>query len=116
MTNKMIHVLYGEAVNYTDPDAFASDSAMSVLNPEDPEQEIDLAVFNQLRVLWHVANDPFKDFLRMLGIKQSECAIRFCIPLRTVQSWALRERDCPRYIRIMMAELTGILKLREDVS
>lgn len=48
---------------------------------------------------------PFRDLLAMLGLTQSECARRFGIPLRTVQSWALGERQCPAYVRRMMAEL-----------
>lgn len=113
MTNKQIYRLYGETSNYTDPDAFASDAALSILDPDDPGQEVDMALFEQLRVLWHVANDPFKSLLGRMGLKQTECSTRFCIPLRTVQDWAGERRTPPPYVRLMMAEAVGIVKLRD---
>jgi len=112
MTDKQFYTLYGEAANYSDPDAFASDVALSLLPPDNPEQEVDIALVDQLHVLWHVANAPFKDLLALLGLNQTQCAVRFCIPLRTVQGWALGERQAPPYVRLMMAELTGVIKLR----
>ena len=51
---------------------------------------------------------PFRDLLAALGLSQTECSRRFGIPLRTVQGWANETRHCPPYIRLMMAELTGI--------
>jgi len=112
MTDKQFYTLYGEATNYPDPDAYASDVSLSLLDPDDPGQEVDMALVDQLRTLWHVANAPFKDLLALLGLNQTQCATRFCIPLRTVQGWALGERQAPPYVRLMMAELTGIINLR----
>lgn len=112
MTDKQIYTYLGEAAKYDDPDAFASDVTLSILNPDDPAQDADMALFKQLRTLWHVACDPFRQFLDLLGLTQTQCSVRFCIPLRTVQSWAIGERISPHYIRLMMAELTGALNLR----
>lgn len=113
MTDKHIWRLYEEAANYTDPDAFASDAVLSLLDPDDPGQEVEMASFDQLRTLWHVANDSFKALLTRIGLNQTQCAIRFCIPLRTVQGWAGEQRTPPPYLRLMMAEATGVLDLRE---
>ena len=112
MTDKQIYTSFGEITNYTDPDAYASDIALSLLDPENPDQKIDMVIFDQLCTLWHVANDNFRDFLNLLGMTQTQCATRFCIPLRTVQGWALEERSAPLYIRLMMAELSGIINIR----
>ena len=114
MTDKQIYRLYGEAANCTDPDAFASDATLSLLDPDDPGQEVDAELFAQLRTLWHVANDHFKGLLELMGLNQTQCATRFCIPRRTIQNWAGGHRPCPPYIRLMMAELTGIVRLRDD--
>ena len=58
-----------------------------------------------------IATLPFRDFLRRLGLSQSECSRRFGIPLRTVQGWASIStgafRECPYYVRQMMAEIMG---------
>lgn len=113
MTDKQIYLLFGEAANYTDPDAFASDAALSLLDPDDPGQEADAGLFEQMRTLWHVANDPFRSLLESMGLSQSGCSSRFCIPLRTVQDWAGNRRSSPLYIRLMMAEAVGLLNIRE---
>lgn len=115
MTDKQILQVYAEAANYTDPNVYASDILTSsiLLDPEDPEQEIPLELADQLRTLWHVANDSFKALLERMGLNQTQCATRFCIPLRTVQDWASRKSSASPYIRLMMAELTGLVHLHE---
>lgn len=60
---------------------------------------------------------PFRDLLQAMGLTQSECSRRFEIPLRTIQNWAARSpeayRECPLYVRLMMAELAGIYERTE---
>lgn len=114
MTDKQIYQIFGEAYNYASPDAFASGAALFLSGPEEPGREVETALFKQLRALWHIANDPFKALLERMGMNQSQCSRRFCIPLRTVQNWAGEARSAPPYVRLMMAELTGIVKLRKD--
>jgi len=57
---------------------------------------------------------PFRDLLREMGLSQTACSRRFEIPLRTIQNWVSQApaayRECPPYVRLMMAELTGIWK------
>lgn len=113
MTDKQIYQLYGETANYDDPDAFASDAALSLLDPDEPGQEVDMALAGQLRTLWDIYHLPFRELLARMGLNQSGCSRRFCIPMRTVQGWALEERTCPSYIRLMMAEAVGLLELRK---
>lgn len=113
MTDKQFYMIYSETPNYANPDSFASDVALSSLNPDDPEQEVYMAFADQLRTLWHVANDSFKALLERMGLNQTQCATRFCIPLRTVQDWASGKSSASPYIRLMMAELTGLVRLHE---
>ena len=106
MTDTQLTLAFSEAPHYTDPDAFGSDLLLSsAFLPEDEAAEPDTALLPALRTIWHVANDPFRDFLKLLGLSQTSCARHFCIPLRTVQSWALGERTPPDYVRLMMAEI-----------
>lgn len=114
MTNKQIYQYYGEVENYTEPEAFASDVALSLLNPEDPNQNVDIEEVEQLERLWRVARLPFREFLNLLGLSQTNCSIRFCIPRRTVQEWAGERRKAPPYVRLMMAECTGYLRSRKN--
>lgn len=113
MTDKDICRLYGEASSYEEPEAFASDAALSLLDPEDPNQEIDMALFEQLRTLWHVSSAPFRTLLERMGLTQAQCSTRFCIPIRTVQDWAGGRRTPPPYVRLMMAEAAGLLDIRQ---
>lgn len=59
-----------------------------------------------------IAAIPFRDLLQAMGMTQAECSRRFSIPLRTIQNWVSdvpgNHRDCPAYVRLMMAEITGI--------
>lgn len=113
MTDKRIYQLFGETANYADPDAFASDAALSLLDPDNPDQTVDMDIFEQLRTLWHVARDPFRTLLDGMGMTQTQCSCRFCIPLRTVQDWAGERRTPPLYVRLMMAEAIGLLDMRD---
>lgn len=55
-----------------------------------------------------LAGLPFRDLLKAMGMTQTQCSRRFEIPLRTIQHWAAGDRECPTYVKLMMAELTGI--------
>lgn len=59
-----------------------------------------------------VADADFRKFLALAGLNQSQCARRFAIPLRTVQSWCgsgAAARECPPYVRLMIAECLGLI-------
>lgn len=114
MTDKLFATIWADAQAATDPDAFASDWATSsaILPAEDPEADIDMDLVSSLQALWHVAHDPVRDLLGLLGLSQTGCAIRFCIPLRTIQDWVADKRTPPAYIRLMVAEAVGLVALR----
>ncbi len=99
-----------EAKHYADPDAFASDLLLSSeFLPEDETSDPDLTLLPALQAIWHTANDPFRVFLSHMGLTQSGCAKRFCIPLRTVQGWTLEEREAPLYVRYLIALAAGYI-------
>ena len=108
MTEKQLTFAAGEAVNYSDSDAFVSDLALSdMFLPDDKNALPDTENLETLRRIWIAVRAPFRAYLQALGLNQSACARRFRIPLRTVQGWTLEERTCPVYVRLMMAELMG---------
>ena len=111
MTEKQLALALAEARNYTDPDAFVSDLLLSSdFLPEEEDAAPDLSLAEDLRQIWTIAAAPFKDLLARMGLNQSACSRRFGVPLRTVQGWALGERECPVYVRRMMAELVGLIR------
>lgn len=115
MTNKQIYTAYSEVYNYKDVDAYVSDLTLSTvfLDPDNPDQEPDPELMRQLNRLWHIANVPFSTLLTFLNLSQKECSERFCIPYRTVQDWHSGKREIKPYIRLMMAEACGFVKIRD---
>ena len=117
LTDKQICTLYTEAPHYQDPNAYVADMLTSslLLDLAVPDQESPVELGDGLHTLWHVVNAPFAVLLQRMGLTQTECAMRFCIPLRTVQGWAGETRSAPPYVRLMMAELMGIVNLRRII-
>ena len=110
MTKTQYDLAAREAANYTDPDAFVSDLlTSSAFPPEDETAPLLLDEADTLRRIWIAAEAPFRAFLAAMGLTQTGCSQRFLIPLRTVQNWAGGINDCPRYLRLMMAQLTGYI-------
>jgi len=116
LTDKQIRIYLGEAAEYTDRDAFASDIAVSAYGAAgDADGDIDPVFVEQVARLWDVARLPFRELLAAFGLSQTACSQRFCVPLKTVQNWCGtggEARACSVYIRLMMAELLGYLDTR----
>lgn len=112
MTNDQFPLAVTEAANYADPDAYVSDMLLSsaFVNPEDAEAQPDLDAAPQLVAIWQTVNAPFREFLKLVGLRQAELSRLYFIPLRTVQGWALGEAQCAAYIRLMIARLQGFIK------
>lgn len=111
MTNTQLALAVTEATHYTDPDAFVSDLLLSAdfIDPDDAQAEPDLTQMDELRRIWTICAAPFRDFLALLGVGQSDLSRQHHIPLRTVQNWATGTSECPIYIRIMLARIAGLL-------
>lgn len=111
MTDTQLSAAVREAPHYSDPDAFLSDMLLSAafLPPEDEDAQPNMSIAPELRAIWTAAAAPFADFLSALGLRQTDFSRRFFVPLRTVQSWKLGERECPIYVRLMAAELCGLI-------
>lgn len=113
LSNTQIHAYIVETAAYAERNSFASDVVLSVV-PEDIEIEDEFC--EQVARLWDVARLPFRDLLAAIGLSQTACSVRFCIPFKTIQHWCGtggEARACSTYIRLMIAELTGYLTLRE---
>lgn len=58
----------------------------------------------RLSRVWDVAHLSMKNLVKATGTSQVNFAKQVAIPLRTVQSWCLGERECPAYVRFLIAE------------
>lgn len=65
------------------------------------------------KALWDAACLPFRDFLTLTGYSRAGLARRFCVPLSTLDQWLSGKRNPPPYVRLLIAECTGIIR-RED--
>lgn len=87
-------------------------SSSSIFYPDPESPDIDAAELSDtLANIWDVAHMTTRDIRQYLGLTQAAFAERFCIPRRTVEGWE-SGRTTPAYIVLMLAELTGILKVK----
>ena len=68
-----------------------------------------LEIFEKIAV---VCAGPFKELLAMGGYSQAEFGRRFLISKRTIDDWCSGANTCKLYLRLMFAELMGVLKRR----
>lgn len=102
MNDSQRNFCLSEMDNYSDPDAFVSDLALSSVwgDPEDsaeiPEERIEA-----LRRLWDVVHLPIQQLLAPMS--QAEACRKFYVPRRTMQDWYNNARKCPIYVRLYLA-------------
>ncbi len=112
MTDKQFHNAVLEIPNYTDREAFISDLALSSMFydsfPVPDDGSIDQQLVDELGHIWDIVHMSLKDLRAVTGLSQVAFAERFCVGRRTVENW--ESRSCPIYIRLMIAEILGILK------
>lgn len=59
--------------------------------------------------IWDVAHMTMRDICKEAHLTQKAVSTMFCIPHRTFQGWCLGERECPHYVRLMIARLLNLL-------
>ena len=104
MSDRAFRDLWQQAIDTPDMDAFVAEANC-------PDKDL-LTTQEQLRRLWRVAHDGFRELMEQTHTTQATLSARFCVPYRTVTSWKIGERTCPPYLRLMMAEALGYVRLR----
>lgn len=113
MTDKQYSFCVNEAKNYTDRDAYISDLALSTIWGDAPDIGIPSERIDQLGSIYDAVNRSVKQIAADAGMSVRAMAIRFCIPIRTAESWCGTTdagRQCPLYTRLMMQECLGLIK------
>lgn len=88
--------------------AFLNSITLSV--PDDASGCIDLdAEKERLSVIWDLAHLSMRELISRTGMSQTSFAKGAGIPLRTVQNWCAGSRDCPVYVRFLLAEHYSLL-------
>jgi hypothetical protein len=78
--------------------------------PDDSDGCADLdAETARLSHLWDVSRMSMRELVTACNLSQLAFARNACIPPRTVQGWCLGERECPVYVRFLLAEHYGLI-------
>lgn len=64
---------------------------------------------SDLRNIYQVSHMTMPDLLSASGLTKAAFSRRFLIPLRTVENWTSGIRPCPIYVRMMIADLLGLV-------
>lgn len=107
MTDKQFYSAFRSAQQCSDPDAFASDVALSDIFPGVEDDNFP-ALAEDLRHVWRYAHITVREIVQHTGLSQTDFAARFAIPLRTLQRWISGDRDCPPYVRLLLAKQCGL--------
>lgn len=107
MTDKQFYFAFREASAYSDPDAFASDAALSEAFAGTAGDQLP-ALADELRHVWRYAHITVREIVQHTGLSQTDFAARFAIPLRTLQGWISGSRECPPYVRLLLAKQCGL--------
>lgn len=111
MTDKLFHKLWFDALNQSNLEMYVSEYGYPDWFDEiSPDSS---AVIDVLEGIHKVAHMSIRDMISQSGLTQSAFAIKFCIPLRTVEDWATGKRKCADYTRLMIAKELGLLKLKQ---
>lgn len=111
MTDKQFNILWADSLESTDRDYYVAEWATSSVwgEPADLTDADLLEIAAKLDNLWAVAHMSVKDICKAANLTQVALAIKFCIPIRTVEDWCRGIRQVPHYIRLMMAESLGLI-------
>lgn len=90
--------------------SFESDNKVETLplreiepDPGQPRKTFDL-----LARLWDAAHLTIRDIRQHTGLSQAAFATRYCIPTRTLEDWERGVRSCPDYLRLLLAQASGL--------
>lgn len=110
MTNHDFYTLWGAALESADRDTYIAEWGTSAVFDPDPDADgPDFnAVADTLGGIWDAAHMGVADIRKAVGMTQAQFAERLCVSRRTVEGW--EARGCPSYIRLMLCELSGLLK------
>lgn len=110
MTDKLFHTLWADALATADRDAYISDRVLSSAWGDAPEDDIPVDRLDLLGRLWDAAHLTIKDIRAVSGLSQAAFAVRYCIPRRTVENWESGTSACPDYLRLLLAQATGLYR------
>ena len=111
MTTKQYYFCVSAVANYSDPDAYVSDLALSTIWDDAPDAPIPPDRLEQLRSIYAAASRTVREIVAAAGMTQAAFAEYFCIPRRTVEDWCRGIAKCPLYTRLLIQQALGLFTL-----
>lgn len=108
MTSNQFNFCVQNAMDFTDPDAYVSELALSDIWGDAPDAPIPQERLDDLQKIYAAVNRNVRDIAAAAGISHRKLAERFCVPYRTMESWCSGDRQCALYVRLMMQECLGL--------
>ncbi len=112
MTDIQFYTIFSAALKSQNRDAFISDWALSGIWDDDLDANVPNERINEIERIWDVAHMTIFDIRQRTGLSQAKFATRFCIPCRSVENWESGTFACPAYLRLLLAQATGVYKRR----
>lgn len=109
------HIMFNAATAEQDRERYIAEwSSSSIFYPDPESPDIDAAeLAESLGNIWDVSHMTTRDIRQHLGLTQAAFAERFCVPRRTVEGWE-SGRTTPAYIVLMLADISGIVKIKRS--
>lgn len=116
MKHEHFYLLVDEAQAQPDLDTYVAEwgtSSLFLPDPDDPAPDYNQIVAD-LTNIHSIAHMDIKALVQASGLTQTALARRFDIPLRTLQGWCSGSRQCPPYVKLMMADLLGLITVHRE--
>lgn len=110
MTDKQFYSIFTDALSDegASREAFVSDWALSSIWDDDDKQDIPGERIAEIGDVWDAAHLTIRDIRQHTGLSKAAFAIRYCIPIRTLEDWERGVRRCPDYLRLLLAQVIGL--------
>lgn len=108
MTDKQFCALFSAALSSPDRDAYVSDWTLSSAWDDAPDADTHADRIDVLARIWDAAHLTIRDIRAHAGLSQAAFAARFCVPRRTIENWESGDRQCPDYLRLLLAQAVGV--------
>lgn len=116
MTIVQYHAVMAAMADCADREDFISEAALSTIWGDPLEAEIPAERIELLGTLWDTAHRSIKEIAAAAGLSNRKLAERFGIPYSTMEDWSAGARKCNPYIRMMMQECLGLLRIDLSVK
>lgn len=110
MNDKQFSHLFKAALNAPDCEVFVHEWALSPIWGGSAQDDASANLVNELTSIWKAAHMSIREIRRFSGLTQEQFSERFCIPARSISNWECGERNCPAYLRLLLAQAVGAYK------